>query len=114
MSGECEHDWRPGPTSYREEDSGQQECCECGKIRYIQIVVVERGEQNENFAMINGVRYPVKYEGVERSTYNHLSGCLYADDSRMPCQCGALERATRLYGVYVPPKSDDSKETEER
>ena len=60
---------------------------------------------NENYAMIDGVQYPVNYEGVERATYKHLSGCLTQTMANGCCQCGALDRANKLYSVTVGPTS---------
>lgn len=61
---------------------------------------------SQDFAIVRGLRYPVVYAGVDRATYQHLDGCLYKADARMPCQCGALERAAKIYTVTVPPTKE--------
>lgn len=51
-----------------------------------------------------GREYDVERGGYDRATYQHLDGCLHKADSRMPCQCGAHERASFVYYFKVPPK----------
>lgn len=65
-----------------------------------------------NYAMIGGVRYPIKFEGYDRETYKHERGCLAYDNGPRssslagpPCQCGAMERADKWYSVKVPGQS---------
>lgn len=58
-------------------------------------------EMSGNYAMVDGKKYHLKFEGYDRATYQHRNGCLHKADSRMPCQCGAIDRATMVYGVYV-------------
>jgi hypothetical protein len=59
-------------------------------------------KSQEDYAMLNGKKYPIKAAGYEPSTYSHLDGCLYKNDRRMPCQCGALERSTIVFLAHVP------------
>jgi len=51
---------------------------------------------SETYAMIDGKRYSLKFEGYDRGTYIHLPGCL-AHQPGSCCQCGAAERAKRVY-----------------
>lgn len=62
-----------------------------------------------DYAMIGGQRYSVKFAGYDRATYRHLEGCLAfspmypAGEPGQACQCGAAERATKVYTVEVAP-----------
>jgi hypothetical protein len=69
-------------------------------------------ETCEDFAMIGGKRYPVKFEGYDRHTYSHLAGCLAYNFGGGPCQCGVAERAGRVFGVHIPSR-DSQKAHEE-
>lgn len=64
----------------------------------------------QNFAQIDGKRYPIKFAGYDRDTFKHLEGCLaysswhQGGEPGQCCQCGAIERAIKIYVVEVPPK----------
>lgn len=53
-------------------------------------------------ATINGKEYPLEFAGYDRASYQHTDGCLHKADPRMPCQCGAADRADRWYQVKLP------------
>lgn len=64
----------------------------------------EASVQSGDFAMIGGKRYPVKFGGYDRATYKHMPGCLALPPSPVNCcQCGAIDRATKIYTVDVAP-----------
>lgn len=61
---------------------------------------------SENYAIIDGERYPVKFGGYDSDTYEHRKGCLAHGMAPGPCQCGAIDRAKRIYLVEVPPLAE--------
>lgn len=59
---------------------------------------------SDDYAMIGGTRYPIKFEGYDRHSYSHRPGCLAYNMGSGPCQCGAAERAGRWYSAHVEGK----------
>lgn len=57
---------------------------------------------DNNYAVIEGKKYPIKFVGPDANTYKHLSGCLAYRDPSGCCQCGVINRTSKIYGVYVP------------
>jgi len=66
--------------------------------------------KDDNFAIVDGKRYPLKYEGVTRGSYKHLPGCLAFNNPTSCCQCGALSRAIKIFSCEVPPKANGQME----
>lgn len=60
---------------------------------------------SDDFAMIDGKRYPIQFAGYDRDTYRHVEGCLAFLSERDACQCGASDRAKRFYVAELPPVS---------
>ncbi len=73
---------------------------------------VDLGVMDEkNYAMIEGKTYPIKFIGNDAYTYRHLPGCLAESSPKNCCQCGALGRTAKIYGVYVPETDESGNQT---
>lgn len=67
----------------------------------------------ENFAMIEGVKYPIDFGGYDRATYKHVKGCLAENQfGSGPCICGAIDRADKWYVVKVPASAQGKSESQ--
>lgn len=63
---------------------------------------------SEDYLMLDGQRYSVKFLGYEPATYSHKTGCLAYNNSTGSCQCNAIGRASKYFGVLLPGKKDAS------
>jgi hypothetical protein len=68
---------------------------------------------SDDYAIIEGKRYPLKFEGYDRYTYKHLSGCL-ANTPGSCCQCGATERAKRVFVAIADERGAQPQPAEQK
>jgi len=58
---------------------------------------------SDDYAMIEGKRYPLEFGGYDRGTFKHLEGCLA--NTGGCCQCHAFERAKRVFLAVAEPRA---------